>query len=474
MNIIDLVRDDVGEGKVVRQASGEWASPCPACGGNDRFRIFPEQGDHGTYWCRAENKGGDLIQYLRDFRGMTYRDACALAGVDPASSYRPLSAPPRKGSAREVPTFKTHADPMQLWQEKAQSFVATAHQRLLANPPMLAYLASRGISLSAVKRCRLGYNPQSEYRSRESWGLEEELKDNGKPKRLWFPKGIVIPYWRGGVLQRIKIRQDNGFDFGPRYYMVPGSNSAPMCLNPGARAFVVVEAELDAIACWDATTAAGLQDVGAVGMGTLGGKPDEWLHAMLAGSLCILNALDVERVEPEADTPEARKEAERKELMQARQRDWWQRTYPHAERWPVPAGKDPGEAVALGVPLDKWILAGLPPALTLPLNPAGQDHGSEVAETGEATGAGADVPQAPPIPPEVLRLQRVLESGPMWIEKSDTMFGCQWDWNWWRAAPENPALCRELSHLVFSTDASFEWVVAHRASIIDCRNLLHP
>ncbi|GFM33307.1 primase-helicase zinc-binding domain-containing protein [Desulfovibrio subterraneus] len=474
MNILDLVREDVGESTVVKQTSGEWASPCPTCGGKDRFRTFPDQGKGGTYWCRAENRGGDIIQYLRDFRSMAYREACTFAGVEAASGYRPLAAPRRKGEARGEYAFKTHDDPAMLWQEKARSFVTTCHQRLLANPPMLAYLASRGVSLEAAKRCRLGYNPKPEYRSRTAWGLTEETSENGKAKRLWLPKGIVIPYWRERKLQRIKIRQDNGFEFGPRYYMVPGSSSVPMCLNPEARAFVVVEAELDAIACWDATAASGRQEIGALGMGTLGGKPDEWLHGILTKCLCILNALDVERVEPENDTEEAREKAERTEAMQARQRDWWQATYPQAERWPVPAGKDPGEAVAHGVDLAMWILAGLPPAFTLPPFPSGKDHRREAADAGEAPSIAETAPPPKAIPASVLQLNELLRSGPMWIEKDDatTSLGIKWDWQWRLAKPENAALCNQLSHLVFRTDA-FDWVVAHGAAIIDCRNLLN-
>ena len=40
--------------------------------------------------------------------------------------------------------------------------------------------------------------------------------------------------------------------------------------------------------------------------------------------------------------------------------NWWLETFPKAKRWPVPAGKDPGEAYKEGVDIRKWILAGLP------------------------------------------------------------------------------------------------------------------
>jgi phage/plasmid primase-like uncharacterized protein len=47
-----------------RKTGNEYASPCPACGGRDRFVIHT---DTGRYWCRGCNKGGDALQYLRDF-----------------------------------------------------------------------------------------------------------------------------------------------------------------------------------------------------------------------------------------------------------------------------------------------------------------------------------------------------------------------------------------------------------------------
>jgi hypothetical protein len=50
---------------------------------------------------------------------------------------------------------------------------------------------------------------------------------------------------------------------------------------------------------------------------------------------------------------------------------WWLDHFPQAKRWPVPMGKDPGEAFAKGVDIREWIRAGLPPAVTMELS---QDH----------------------------------------------------------------------------------------------------
>jgi len=54
----------------------------------------------------------------------------------------------------------------------------------------------------------------------------------------------------------------------------------------------------------------------------------------------------------------------------ARAFQWWSDHYgKRCERWPVPNGKDPGEAYQLGVDLKRWIEAGLPPILTISHEP---------------------------------------------------------------------------------------------------------
>ncbi len=62
---------------------GEYASACPYCGGHDRFRIWPNEGETGRFWCRQCNEHGDLIDHLRRQKGMTFQEACQAAGKTP-------------------------------------------------------------------------------------------------------------------------------------------------------------------------------------------------------------------------------------------------------------------------------------------------------------------------------------------------------------------------------------------------------
>lgn len=86
MDLIDLIQQDGPLRKVSHHDGGEWAGPCPKCGGVDRFRCWPESSRSVKFWCRGCGFRGDAIDYLRKVRGMSFRDACRATGKD----YPPL------------------------------------------------------------------------------------------------------------------------------------------------------------------------------------------------------------------------------------------------------------------------------------------------------------------------------------------------------------------------------------------------
>ena len=79
LSILELAGQDIELTRVAATNGGEYAGPCPNCGGHDRFRVWQET---GRYWCRQCARSGDCIQYLRDFRGCSFRDAARIAGKD--------------------------------------------------------------------------------------------------------------------------------------------------------------------------------------------------------------------------------------------------------------------------------------------------------------------------------------------------------------------------------------------------------
>jgi len=383
MNTLDLASRKVQLKKVSSTHGGEWHGPCPDCGGQDRFHVWPNENEgKGAYWCRACGKTGDNIQFLRDFEGMGYKEACAYLGIavsDPSGNYstsfnnsRRLGGPaggpavPAGTPPFQQPEFKPERrlPPADLWQEKAAKFVKWAADNIQKHPDVLSWLAARGIDADTAAAYRLGWNVGEDgkdiYRARKAWGLEEVLRDDGRPKALWIPRGLVIPYIVDGVIYRIRIRRpDEG---GPRYYVLPGSSMAVMLVEPARRAFVVVESELDAIACAAATSLAG-----AVGLGSVAAKPDAAAAEVLSRAIQILNALDFD-------------------VAGAKAMAWWSANFPRCDRWPVPMGKDPGEAVQMGTALKQWIEAGLPPVLKL----EAAEHDRREAEKAAKSGLQQD------------------------------------------------------------------------------------
>ena len=342
-----LVEKGIEPKRVSSTRGGEFHSPCPTCGGVDRFHVWPGQNNGtGSFWCRGCGKAGDAIQFLIDFDGKTFQEAAAAMGRDISSyQYTPKAASNRrvKRAWQPQPVPAPNRTDNELWRKKALSMVRWAHENLLRNAPMLSYLAGRGIDLEATKLFQLGWNPgegwkKAIFRHRKGWGLPPEL-DGAREKMLWLPRGLVIPYIVNGVVKRLRVRRPNddiSETFKQRYIVIPGSEMDRMLIGPDQKAFVIVEAELDAIAIYQAAG----DMVGAIALGSSHAKPDPATHKALLSANNILVALDYDKAGADAW-------------------QWWSNQYPQAERWPVPNGKDPGDAVSENIDIRSWIMAGL-------------------------------------------------------------------------------------------------------------------
>ncbi|MBU2538109.1 MAG: hypothetical protein KKH22_06695 [Proteobacteria bacterium] len=466
---------------------GEYQGKCPGNGpdcvsleeNTDRMRVWPLQGNVGTFSCRKCGRGGDAIQWLRDFQGLGYIEACSYLGIEPKTQAK-ASVPGRSSAPRPVLeqsrkiTIHPTTSPSPVWIEHAEKFVSWCHEQLLANQEQLDYLASRGITQEAAIDCRLGWNPTDTYRARESWGLPTELHgQTGKAKRLWLPSGLVIPVYRGGVLHRIRIRRPD-YERAKncenlKYYRIPGSAGTTMILGESARAFAVVEAELDAVAIF----AAAADLVGAVSIETLEGNLDAEAYALLFGSLAIIDALD-------ADDPKT------PALQRALAK--WSATFDRHLRWPVPVGKDPGEAFKAGVDLRAWIKAGLPPVFQIgsgtPDRP-GQSLSSGLVEGAadveavavEAITASDEVEKketvvaAPASGDDLAELAGLLANTPVRVIKSQDPCEVRIKWTpAWRSA--NLAAAARISDLVFKSEAVGKAIHYHPAKEIHAGNLI--
>ncbi|MCF8026136.1 MAG: toprim domain-containing protein [Desulfobacteraceae bacterium] len=361
MNVLEVTGDSL---KKIGSARGsmEYAGPCPGCGGTDRFRVWPEKREgEGSYWCRMCGKAGDLVQFFVDFQGMDYPTAFRAAGREPlkgqSSAYYYRQAASKavagdmiKGATTPGENLRSHDTPVETWQVKARTLVDWSHKQLLKNNDALQWLKDRGIGMNEIKSFSLGWLPGENgkgcsFRPRESWGLPTEYKDNGKKKMLWIPRGLVIPMITANGVERVRIRRPNDdirTEKDIRYYTLPGSSMAPLVADNGKRAWVVVESDLDAILV--AGTAGAVTNVAA--LGTASAKPDPETFGRLQASLRVLVALDSDEAGAKAF-------------------EWWAKQMENARRWPVPDGKDPGEAYQAGVDILSWVMEGFPPALTI-------------------------------------------------------------------------------------------------------------
>lgn len=404
MSLLDLAQRYVP----LHRVSREWHGPCPFCGTSqsnpalsDRFWVNEEK---GRYYCRqCTPQGGSAVNFVMRMEGKSCpeaheslglrctsttcpgREKCPLGdGKAPGvQAPRPLAPPKEAKSPEFVPSEVT--DPQELWRERAGKLIAEAHAALLANAEQMAFLAARGLPLEAVERYRLGWIAGTIFRPREAWGLAEKINtETKKPKKLWIPRGILIPTIIEDVPHRLRIRRpaEDLRERDGKYIEVEGSGNDRVILNPQAKAVVVIESDLDALLVdWHAGDL-----VGAMPTVSASAKPKTSTWPLLQAALCILVASDFELVWSD--------EKQRWVSAGGSAAKWWQQQFPRAKRWPVPEGKDPGEYFQAGGDVRAWVMAGLPPVFhvappQVAAAVAEAPVSGQVSETAEAKGETA-------------------------------------------------------------------------------------
>lgn len=347
--------DDLIDGAEKNGSHSYNAPHCPSCGrGEDRLVIWPKSGDTGRVWCRRCEWGGDGIQYLRDARGMSFREACDFFGVekevkgDPAAQTEndspdsvtiAVDAPPEDTSRT---TWTEYEAPPQTWRDAAKAFCAKCKNELwsdsAAGRSAREYLHERGLNNETIRAAGLGANPNDRWPTKDEWGLDSEGK-------VWLPRGVVIPWADEGGVSGVNIRRPDG-DIEPdaeeqwkrRKYQRAAGPSAPMygvqwIHEP--RPIVLVEGEFDALA---------VQQKAAdicfpVATGSTGGARREKWRQLLANAPLVLVSFDSE----EAGETAARE---------------WISALPNGIRWP-PHANDTGEMLEHGRDLRMWVQCGI-------------------------------------------------------------------------------------------------------------------
>ena len=266
---------------------------------------------------------------------MTFPEACSFLGRDLPSP----SSLAGKRSAKPSWEPRVTAAPGDLWQANARKLVDDSVHNLWDPYDKLALdflIKKRGLTEATIKEFSLGCILFDQWEPAPEWGLKEVLKDDGKAKKLWFPRGHVIPLCTGGQVLRVRIRRPKSAG-DPRYYLQRGSDTRAMVLGTEKPVSIIVESELDALLLHQ--EAGDLVNV--VALGNAQSRTDQWVSDLLNQSRLILVALDFDQ----AGATESW--------------GWWKEHYRQAYRWPPAAGKDPGDMLAAGVNIRTWVEFGL-------------------------------------------------------------------------------------------------------------------
>jgi len=205
------------------------------------------------------------------------------------------------------------------------------------NPRALEWLHGRRLSDDTLWAAGIGYNPTDQYTERETWGLPPETNDRGRPKKLWLPRGVVIPWVISGDLWGVRIRIPKPVGPIEKYYWIPGGAPALYRADTltGALPAVLVEGEIDALTI--AQEAGDLAEAVATGS-THGARHVRWL-ARLALSPAVLVAYDTDEPGEKAA-------------------GYWLDVVKNAKRW-RPYWGDANGLAQEGVSVRNWIDAGL-------------------------------------------------------------------------------------------------------------------
>ena len=278
VDILSLIEKDTSLKRTAGTKGGEWAGPCPFCGGTDRLRVWPNHPEgRGQWWCRQCGKQGDAIDYVRARDNVGYREACEALGVDPNGGQGTRMAQKKAHVARRErikPTLSPAPEADGPTYDLGEALVAVemCGRILWADPGAraLEYLVGRGIQEDTAKTWGLGFNP-------------EARKIGG----LWIERGLVIPGWVGYIPWYLKIRKGSG---DPKYVQVKGSKPALYGLDMlvGRPVVIICEGELDAILLWQ--EAGDLVDV--VALGSKGAQPAIPFLGRLIGASRWLVCLD--------------------------------------------------------------------------------------------------------------------------------------------------------------------------------------
>lgn len=458
----------------VKKQGDAYNGPCPLCGGDvgksDRFMVWTDKtkdigktcADNnisGVYFCRQCGASGDTISYLEKCEGMSFKEALAVLGISNDKNYRKKrrAAPefsPKKSTF--IPQEKSL--PSDVWSNYAAKLLTKSQEEIWNQPTPLKWLHERGLSDDAIRRYGIGFldgenRKQGIYRARSVLDLPAKKRSNGTmTNKIFIPRGIVISTFQADRVISLRFRRPsvdlapfaNGY-CPPKYIELEGSASLPFILTPtdgvtSLTSWVIVESEFDAMLIHFSMN----ENIGVMAVRSNRNKPCQYGHSLLEKSPRILLAMDYE------DSGAG-----------VAAMPFWEETYPQVRRWPVPMGKDPGDAYKLGVDIAMWVQAGLP-ASSINTCDFGQ---LDTCISGEDIEGGGDNN----FPVDVQQAGNMWKGLPLTFIKGEGFF----EWYYSHNLPQDTSTkILKVVNFCNSSDVVFDWLDKHMDNEIGYKNLL--
>jgi hypothetical protein len=246
VDLLRLVEPDTTLIRIANTHGGEYAGPCPFCGGTDRLHVVPAT---GKWYCRqCAPRGGDAIDYVQRREQVAFQAAVEFLVNHTACipdvqmrvrpSPRPVTAPHWTQPA---------------WRSAAQALVQEAENCLADDTygaAARAYLSDRGLRPETWQAWRLGFQHARH------------------PSRREALPALAMPWFGAdGMLQAVQYRF-----FGPgiarheRFGQRAGGQRSLFGLHRLScqATLIITEGELNAISCWQvANTWADVLSIGS-------------------------------------------------------------------------------------------------------------------------------------------------------------------------------------------------------------------
>ena len=310
MHDLDLIRERVDLHDLAEEAGAEFrgdSSRCPLHGGDNptAFHVY----ENGRKWhcftnCTDGENDGDVFSFYMRWKGVEFKEAVKELARRAGAIDLAKASSPRGEQIKALPKA-----PGEEWRARAERFVDWAQEQLLseAGAQARAYLlAERGLDEHIWEVYRLGYCPMELYDKPEKWGFPAKVSN---PRKVWLPKGIVIPGIYEGKLWYVKVRRpvdERLADYlgavetmtkakfgGPRGGVLALFGAETWIGRP---VLMLVEGEWDCMLTWK--EAAGLCDVGTLGSGK--NRADVVDLAALARYPAVLVVYDMDQAGDEA------------------------------------------------------------------------------------------------------------------------------------------------------------------------------